>query len=299
MTEMSASPEIQFAETPLLNIAYERRGMGPPALLLHGWPDSPRTWDQVTPALVERGYSTIAPYTRCYGKTSFKDAATERSGQVTAQAQDVIDLMDALGIEKAVIVGHDWGCIAGYALAALWPERIERLVAISVGYETGVMSGKDVEPVQGRAFWYQWLWNTDRGREALQGNHLNICRFLWQTWAPSFNFTEEEFQETAKSWDNPDWVEFTLHAYRVRWGAASNDGRYTSLEAQLLKHPKITVPTTVLHGEEDGASLVNSSEGQESSFKAGYLRKALRGVGHFVPREDPQAVIEAVLNPPS
>lgn len=296
---MSASIQKEFVETELLRVAYERRGEGAPVLLLHGWPDDVRTWDSVATILTDQGYSTIAPYSRGYGETTFRDASTERSGQVVALAQDAIDLLDALGLEKVTVVGHDWGCRAGYALAALWPERIERLIALSGGYETGIKPGQDIEPEQARAYWYQWFWNTDRGREALQKNRDEVCRFLWETWAPSFQFSDDEFETTAASWDNRDWVEIALHSYRVRWGAAPQDPRYASLEERLLKHPKISVPTTVLHGEEDGASLVQSSEEQESSFTGPYRREVLRGVGHFVPRENPRAVVDAVLGTPS
>ncbi len=285
----------RFAETELLRIGYERRGDGTPLLLLHGWPDDVRTWDKVVDGLVQGGFSTIAPWLRGYGSTTFRDPATMRSGQVTALAQDAIDLLDALGIERVTVLGHDWGARTGYALAALWPERVEKLFALAVGYETGVKPGWQIPPAQGHAYWYQWFWHTERGREALERNHLEVCRYLWQTWAPHMEFSDAEFAATAAAWDNPDWVEMTLHSYRVRWGAAPKDARYDALEARLDPHPLITVPTVVLHGEEDGASLVGSSAGQEHSFTGGYHRRVLPGVGHFTQRERPQAVLQAVL----
>lgn len=285
----------QFAQTKGLNIGYERQGNGTPVVLLHGWPDDVRTWDKVTGALTEGGYSTIAPYLRGYGATTFRDPSVVRSGQVVALAQDVIDLLDVLGLEKVVFVGHDWGARAGYALAALWPERIERLVTMASGYEAGIKPGQEIEPEQGRAYWYQWFLHTKQGQEALQNNPRGLCRYLWKTWAPHLQFSDAEFEATAASWENPDWVEMTLHSYRVRWGAAPKDPQYEALEARLEKHPSIAVPTLLLHGEEDGASLASSSEGQESSFTAGYRREVLPGVGHFVPRESPRKVIEAVL----
>ena len=292
---LMTTPETQLAETQLLRIGYEQRGDGKPLLLLHGWPDSVRTWDKVADGLTQAGFSTIAPWLRGYGPTTFLSPETMRSGQTTAFAQDAIDLLDALGIERVTVVGHDWGARAGYVLAALWPERVERLVVAAAGYETGVKPGWEVKPAQGHAYWYQWFWHTERGREALEKNHLEVCRYLWQTWAPHMVFTDEEFDATAAAWENPDWVETTLHAYRVRWGAAPKDPRYDALEALLERHPPISVPTVVLHGDEDGASLMQSSAGQEKSFTAGYRREVLSGVGHFIQRERPQAILDSVL----
>ena len=287
--------QTHFAETHFLNIGYEINGEGTPLLLLHGWPDDVRTWDKVTGALVQNGYQTIAPYLRGYGPTTFRHRHHMRSGQVVAFAQDAIDLLDALKIERAVVVGHDWGARAGYALAALFPDRVERLVALAGGYETGIMPGDQISPPQAHAYWYQWFWHTKQGEQAIEGNRRGVCRYLWKVWSPHMEFTEHEFETTAASWENPDWVAGVLHAYRVRWGAALPDPHYAKLEAQIEKHPKIGVPTTVLHGEEDGASLVASSAGKEASFTGPYERIVLPRVGHFIQRENPQAVIDAVL----
>ena len=290
-------PETRFVDTPLLKIACEIRGEGKPILLLHGWPDDVRTWDRVTGPLTDRGYRTITPWLRGYGATTFRDKATMRSGQVVAFAQDLIDMLDAMKLERVPFLGHDWGARAGYALGALFPDRIERLTLLAGAYETGIKSGDQIQPEQGKAYWYQWFWHTERGREALEKNRREVCKFLWHTWSPSMTFSAAEFEATAAAWDNPDWVDGTLHAYRVRWGAAPRDPRYEALEKKLEKHPKISVPTTVLHGEEDGATLVTASAGQEKDFTGGYRRVLLPGVGHFVQRENPGAVIDAVSNP--
>ena len=285
-----------WVETDALRIGFEARGEGAPIVLLHGWPDDIRTWDKVTDALVAQGYRTLTPYLRGYGASTFTDDSTLRSGQVVAFAQDIVDFLDALELEKVTFVGHDWGARAGYALAALWPQRVQKLVTLAAGYETGIKPGQEIEPKQAHAYWYQWLFNTQQGREALKNNRQELCRYLWRVWAPDWKFGAEEFEATAASWQNPDWVEITLHSYRVRWGNAPKDPRYAELEERLEKHPKIEVPTVLLHGENDGASLVDSSAGQENSFGAAYRRQVLPGVGHFVQRESPQSVIEAVLN---
>ena len=207
----------------------------------------------------------------------------------------MIDLLDGLNLDRVIFVGHDWGGRTAYVLGALFPERIERMVICAAGYETGIKSGDQIDPQQARAYWYQWFWNTERGREALEKNRRDLCKLLWQTWAPNWRFTDAEFNQTADAWDNPDWVATTLHSYRVRWGGAPPDPRYEKLESRFQEHRPISVPTIVLHGEVDGASLVNSSANQEKDFTDSYCRIVLPRVGHFVQREQPTAVIDAIL----
>jgi pimeloyl-ACP methyl ester carboxylesterase len=284
-------------ETEVLRLAYEQRGPAnaPVALLLHGFPDDDRTWNDVATQLVAAGYQTIAPSMRGCGDSVFLDPNTPRSGQTTALAQDAIDLLDHLGIEKVTLVGHDWGARAGYLVAALWPERVEKLVVASVGYETGIKPGDQLAPAQIHAYWYQWFFHSERGHEALKHNRREFCRYIWHAWSPTMQFTEADFERTAQSWDNSDWVDVVLHSYCFRWGAAPPDPRYAALEKQLEPQPKISVPTILLHGELDGASLVTSSEGKEQYFSGPYERRVLAGVGHYVPREAPSAIVDAIL----
>ena len=292
-----AQPTAHTFNSPTLRIAYERRGpaTAPVALLLHGFPDALRTWDATAEQLVAAGYQTLAPSIRGCGGSIFLDSHTPRSGQVTAMAQDAIDLLDHLGIDQVVLVGHDWGARAAYVLAALWPARIARMVVVSVGYETGIKPGNELNIDQVRAYWYQWFFHSERGREMLEGNRREFGRYLWHLWSPTWQFDEATFERTAASWDNPDWVEVVLHSYRFRWGAAAPDPRYAALEARLTPQPIISVPTTVLHGAHDGAALVASSEGKEKFFSGPYERRVLADVGHYVPREDPSAIVAAVL----
>ena len=294
----SSLPTAYTFESPTLRLAYERRGPAhaPVALLLHGFPDDLRTWDAVAERLVANGYQTLALSIRGCGGSVFLGADTPRSGQSTALAQDAIDLLDHLGIDKVVLVGHDWGARTAYLLAALWPERIERMVAISVGYETGIKSGDKIPIEQVHAFWYQWFFHSERGHEMLEHNRREFCRYIWHLWSPTWQFDDATFARTADSWDNPDWVEVVLHSYRFRWGAAPPDPRYDALEKQLHPQPIISVPTTVLHGQLDGASLVTSSEGKEEYFSGPYKRHVLPELGHYVPREAPSAIVDAILD---
>jgi pimeloyl-ACP methyl ester carboxylesterase len=279
-----------------LEIAYEERGgsQKPPIILLHGFPDDIHTWDHVVEGLVSAAHRTLTPYLRGFGPTRFLDTSTPRSGQLSALTQDVVDFADAVGIQQFYLVGHDWGARAAYNVAALYPKRVLALVALSVGYGTNVPSQK-LGYAQARAYWYQWFFATERGRAALERDRHNLCRFLWQTWAPRWRFDDATFQETAKSWDNPDFVEVSIHSYRHRWGNAKGDPRYDELEAQLAETPNITVPTTVLHGEDDGASLPDTSEAKEKFFTSDYVRRLIPKAGHFLPRETPDLVTEAIL----
>lgn len=285
-------------KTSLLEMAYEENGAesGSPVILMHGFPDDAKTWDTAAEQLVADGFRTLALYTRGYGETRFLDDATMRSGEAAAYAQDIIEFADALRLDKFTFVGHDWGAIAAYQLGILYPERLSGIVAASVGYESSLpdAADKQLSIPQIRAYWYQWHFNTDKGPETLAVRTDELCRDMWRVWSPDWNFTEAEFQATAQSWNNPDFQSIVIHSYRVRYKNAAGDARYKDFEPKLLGKPKIGVPTICLHGENDGASLAESSEGQEKYFADFYERIALSGIGHFVPREQPEAVVEAV-----
>jgi pimeloyl-ACP methyl ester carboxylesterase len=286
-------------KTSLLGIAYEERGekQSPSVILLHGFPDDARTWDKIADALARAGFHTLAPYLRGYGATRFLDKETLRSGQVTALAQDLIEFADALGIDRFILVGHDWGAQTGYAVASLYPERVRALVTLAVGYLTGAPSVDANQPLsieQTRAYWYQWYFNMEKGREALESDRNDFCRALWKIWSPSWRHQKATFDKTAQSFANPDFVEIVIHSYRYRWGNASGDPRYDELVSRLAKSSKISAPTILLVGAEDGAALPQTSEGKEKHFAGEYKRQVLRGVGHFIQRENPEAVIKAV-----
>ena len=295
MTTPLASRSI--ARTDQLLITYEARGPedGSPVLLLHGWPDDVRAWDAVAAALAEAGHRVIAPFLRGFGPTSFREASTLRTAQPVALADDAVQLLDALDIQQTTVIGHDWGARTGYVMAALWPKRVERLVALASPHVVGTKPGSELDYNQQHAYWYQWFFGSERGREALQDNRRELCRYLWRSWSPTWQFTEVEFEQAASSWDNPDWVEVTLHSYRVRWGNAPKDPGYAALQAKLEKGPMVKVPTIFLHGGADACSLPSESANQAKMFPEGYHRQVLPGIGHFIPREQPDAVLNALL----
>lgn len=288
--------ELRRVSTPILDIAYEAAGDGATAaVLVHGWPDDPRAWDGVTSRLHRAGVRIVAPYLRGFGPTRFRDAGTLRSGQISALVQDLLDLLDALGTERVLLVGHDWGARAAYGVAALAPERLLGLVACSVGYGTN-SPAQQLPFDQARAYWYHWYFALERGREALARDRRDFVQRIWRLWAPSWRFDDAELDATAPSFDNPDWVDVTIHSYRHRWGEAAGDLRYDELEQRLAASAPVAVPTVMLHGAEDGATLPEASAGKERFFTAGYRREVLPGIGHFVPREAPEAVAQAALS---
>src|SRR5208282_3693119 len=243
---MDFSPAPKRTRTETLEISYEESGPadGRPAVLLHGFPDDPRTWDGVAAPLAAAGYRTLVPYLRGYGPTRFLDAGTPRSGQQAALGHDLNAFLDALGIARAALVGYDWGGRAACVVAALWPERAAALVSIG-GYniQNIAKSATPASAEQEYRFWYQWYFHTERGRAGLGANRREICRLLWRLWSPNWRFDEASYERTAASFDNPDFVPVVIHSYRHRYGAAPGDPSLEAIEERLAAGPRIAVPT--------------------------------------------------------
>ncbi|WP_413171350.1 alpha/beta fold hydrolase [Anabaena azotica] len=288
---------IQYIKTSRLNIAYHSYGEidSPTIILLHGWPDDALTWNAIIPALLNANYRCITPYLRGFGLTHFLDSQTLRSGQLAALSQDIIEFIEALKIGSVHLVGHDWGARIGYNIAALRPDLLHTLTTLSVGYGTN-NPDQELSFSQVQQYWYQWFFATERGRKTLAADRSDFTRQLWKFWCPSWRFSDAEFQTTAKSFANPDWVDITIDSYRNRWGISPNDSHYDTIHQKLMTAPKINVPTTVLHGGADGATLPETSANKEQFFLKDYQRFVIPEVGHFIQREAPQIVIEAVLD---
>jgi pimeloyl-ACP methyl ester carboxylesterase len=284
--------------TPTLDIGYEAHGdaAGFPIVLLHGFPDDARAWDAVAPPLAAAGYRVLIPYLRGYGPTHFRDPAAPRMAQQAAIAQDLLDFMDALGLEGAGLAGYDWGGRAACITAIMAPERVRALVTIG-GYnvQNTLALPPPVSAEEERALWYQWYFNTERGRVGLEQHRRGICRLLWREWSPNWRFDDATFDRTAPSFDNPDFVPIVIHSYRHRHGNAPSDPRFDQVERHLATRPPITVPTIVLHGAEDTVSPPHRSAGHMALFPAGTARHVVAGAGHFMPREQPRAVVDALL----
>ena len=287
---------LRSVRTSCLDMAYQALGDegAPPIILVHGFPDDPTCWDPIVEALAARGFRTLAPFLRGFGPTRFLDPNRPRSGEIAALAHDVLEFANALKLGSFVLVGHDWGARAAYAATALAPHRVSGLIALSVGYGAHP-PGQPPSFDQARAYWYQWYFGHALGRAALAADRRGFCRELWTTWSPGWQFREEDFAIAAKSFDNTDFVDVAVHSYRHRWGGTPGDSRYEHAQKLLAALPPITAPTTLLHGADDQATLAASTEGREHLFRGSYVRRVLPGVGHFIPRECPDLVLEAIL----
>jgi pimeloyl-ACP methyl ester carboxylesterase len=292
---------MKTVRTPRLEVAYEESGPaeGPPVVLLHGFPDDVRAYDGVAPPLAAAGRRVLVPYLRGYGPTRFLDPRTPRSGQQAALAHDLLEFLDALGLDRAALAGYDWGGRAACILAALWRERVAALVSIG-GYniQNIARSGEPAAPDREHRLWYQWYFHTERGRAGLAANRRPLCRLLWELWSPNWRFDEATYDRTAASFDNPDFVDVVIQSYRHRHGLAPGDPALQSIEDRLAAQPPITVPTIVLHGACDGVSLPDSSEAHARFFTGPYKRRVIPVAGHFLPQEAPAAVVEALSELP-
>jgi len=292
----SPSPAIRMAQTPALDIGYEETGdaRGLPVILLHGFPDDVRAYDEVIGPLAKKGFRTIVPYLRGYGPTRFRDAKAPRMAEQAAIGQDVIDLADALKIQRFAVAGYDWGGRAAGIAAALHPDRVRATVLIG-GYtiQDVFATPPPATPERERALWYQYYFNTERGRVGLERNRRNVCRFLWETWSPTWKFTPETFEKTAPSFDNPDFVDVVIHSYRFGFGREPGDPKLAHLETRLAEKPKITVPAVTLDGTSDPLKP-GGTAAHAQMFVNWHEHRVIEG-GHALPHEAPAAFADAVL----
>jgi pimeloyl-ACP methyl ester carboxylesterase len=285
-------------KTPVLDVACEHSGPpgGLPVLLLHGFPYDPRCFDDVVAIVNAAGFRTIVPYLRGYGGTRFLSADTLRSGEQAALGQDLLELLDALGIQKAVLGGYDWGGRAACVVSALWPERVVGLVSCT-GYNIQDLPNayKPADPEQEVRLWYQYYFHTERGRNGLTEKRREISRLLWKMWSPGWVFDDATFDRSTASFDNADFVDVVIHSYRHRTGSVAGDPRYASIETRLAAQPTINVPTINLHGAVDGVNPLPVTDGKSKYFTAQYQRRVLDHVGHNPPQEAPLAFADAIL----
>ncbi|MCO8309051.1 alpha/beta fold hydrolase [Pseudomonas mandelii] len=296
---MNHDAQIQYALTPSLNLAYEAHGPtnGASVILLHGFPYSPRAYDEIAPALAAKGYRVIVPYLRGYGPTHFNSSDTLRSGQQAALAQDLLDLMDALAIQQAALCGYDWGGRAACIVAALWPERVRCLVT-GDGYNLQNIPNatQPLDPETEHRLWYQYYFHTPRGVEGLTQNRRALCELLWKLWSPTWANNAERYPLSAPAFDNPDFVEVVIHSYRHRFMYSPGDPALEWMEEALTQQPVISVPTISLCGADDGVGPASEIDEDAERFTGPYERRVLAGVGHNIPEEAPEATLKALLD---
>ncbi|HUC49633.1 MAG TPA: alpha/beta hydrolase [Xanthobacteraceae bacterium] len=282
----------------MLNVGYAEAGPanGPPVILLHGWPYDIHSFVDVAPSLAAAGYRVIVPYLRGYGTTRFLSSDTLRNGQQSVVAVDLINLMDALKIEKATIGGFDWGARTANIVAALWPERCKAMVSVS-GYLIGSQAaGKTPLPPQAELqWWYQYYFATERGRDGYNKYRHDFSKLIWKLASPKWNFDDATFDRSAAAFANPDHVAVVIHNYRWRLGLAQGEAKYDDLEKKLADFPVIAVPTITLEGDANGAPHPEPSS-YAKKFSGRYEhRNVTGGIGHNLPQEAPQAFAEAIV----
>jgi pimeloyl-ACP methyl ester carboxylesterase len=282
-----------------LNVGYIDDGPanGPVVLLLHGWPYDIHSYAAVAPLLTAKGYRVIIPYVRGCGTTQFLSADTFRSGQTGAVAQDVIDLMDALKIQKAVIGGFDWGARSANVVAALWPERCKAMVSVS-GYliSSPAANKQPLPPAAELQWWYQFYFATERGALGYDKYRHDFGKLIWKLASPKWAFDDATFDRTAASFDNPDYVKIVIHNYRYRLGLAEGEAKYSDLEARIGARPIITVPSITLEGDANGAPHFPDDKLYRDRFSGKYTNRVITGgIGHNLPQEAPEAFAQAII----
>jgi pimeloyl-ACP methyl ester carboxylesterase len=283
----------------LLNVGYAEAGpaAGPAVILLHGWPYDIYSFADATPLLAAAGYRVIVPFIRGYGTTRFLSDDTVRNGQQAAVAADVVALMDALGIEKAILAGFDWGARSADVVAALWPDRCAALVSVS-GYLIGSQAANEapLPPQAELSWWYQFYFATDRGRAGYDKYRRDFNKLIWQLASPKWHFDDATFARSAAAFDNPDHVAIVIHNYRWRLGLAAGESQYDDLERRLAALPAIAVPAITLEGDANGAPHLDASA-YAGKFPGKYEHRVVEGgIGHNLPQEAPQAFAQAVID---
>jgi pimeloyl-ACP methyl ester carboxylesterase len=280
----------------VLNIGYAEAGPanGPPVILLHGWPYDIHSYVDVAPILASSGYRVIVPYLRGYGTTRFLSNETFRNGQQSAVALDIIALMDALKIERAILGGYDWGARTADVVAALWPERCKALVSVS-GYLIINLKAnlQPLPPAAELGWWYQYYFATERGLLGYTQNTHDFNKLIWKLASPKWHFDDATFDRTAASFNNPDHASIVIHNYRWRLSLAKGDPQYDSLEQKLAGAPVITVPAITISSDFDGAASDGAAYRQK--FSGQYSHQVLKDIGHNVPQEAPEAFAKAIV----
>jgi pimeloyl-ACP methyl ester carboxylesterase len=301
LTRASSSQRLEplrQIDAGVLNVAYYEAGPadGPVVMLMHGFPYDIHSFVDVAPQLAAKGCRVIVPYLRGYGPTRFRDTATPRSGEQAALGADLIALIDALGIKRAIFAGYDWGGRAACVGAALWPDRCAGLVSLN-SYNIQDIA-KAMVPAKAERevpLWYQYYFQLERGRAGLAANRREIAKILWRQWSPNWSFDDETFERSALAFDNPDYVDVVIHSYRHRFGLADGDPHYAGLQQRLAAQPAISVPAITLDGAGDGVIAATDGASSAAKFTGPRTHRVIPRAGHNLPQEEPEAFAAAVM----
>ncbi len=293
----SSFDSLKQIDAGVLNVGYADDGpaKGPPVILLHGWPYDIHAFVDVAPILAAKGYRVIIPYLRGHGTTRFLSDDTMRNGEQAAIAVDILALMDALKIQKAIVAGFDWGSRTAGIMAALWPEHVKGVVAVSGYIAVNLVANQQPLPPKAElGWWYQYYFATERGVLGYTKNTYDFNKLIWQLASPKWSFDDATFDRTAQSFKNPDHVKIVIHNYRWRLSLADGETKYSALEQRIFARPVITVPSITIASDFDGAAA--DGKGYADRFTGKYSHRILNGVGHNVPQEAPTAFAQAVID---
>jgi len=298
-TRLASFDTIRQVNAGALNMGYAEAGPqnGPVVILLHGWPYDIHSFAEVAPLLASAGYRVIVPYLRGYGSTRFLSADTPRNGQQAVVAVDIIALMDALKIDRAIFGGFDWGARTVNIIAALWPERCKAMVSVS-GYLIGSQAANKapLPPKAELTWWYQFYFATDRGYAGYEANRHDFNKLIWHTASPKWNFDDATFERSAEAFNNPDHVAVVIHNYRWRLGLVEGEAQYDELEKRLAMAPPISVPTITMEGDANGAAHPDPAA-YAKKFTGKYAHRNISGgIGHNLPQEAPKAFADAIID---
>lgn len=295
---MNRMEPLRKIEAGVLEIAYYETGPsdGAPVLLMHGFPYDIHTYAEVAPMLAGQGCRVIVPYMRGYGATRFLRDATPRSGEQAAFGADLLALLDALEIDRAVLAGYDWGGRAACVVAALWPGRCAGLVSLNSYNIQNIAKAMEPDtPENEHSLWYQYYFHSERGRAGLAKDRRALTRLLWRLWSPTWKFDDATFERSAAAFDHPDFVEVVIHSYRHRFGLVAGDPAYADIERRLAAQPAITVPTITFDGIDDGVRPPADASAHAQRFSGPRSHRLVPGAGHNLPQEAPRIFADAVL----
>ncbi len=295
---MESLQPLRSIEAGVLDVAYHEAGPadGPPVLLMHGFPYDIHSYVEVAPMLAAAGCRVVVPYLRGYGGTRFLSAATPRSGEQAALGADLLALLDALKIPRALLAGYDWGGRAACVVAALWPERCTGLVSFNSYNIQNIATALQPAPAaQEQRLWYQYYFHSERGRAGLAKDRRDVTRLLWRLWSPTWAFDEATFERSAAAFDHPDFVEVVIHSYRHRYGLVPGDPACAEIEARLAAEPQIRVPSITFDGADDGVRPTADASKDARHFAGPRSHRIVAGSGHNMPQERPRVFADAVL----
>ena len=287
---MEDAKTIEVRANGLRFTAYEQ-GQGPLVLCLHGFPDHARSFRHQMGPLCEAGYRVVVPYMRGYAPT---EIPADGSYQGATLAHDALALIEALGEDRAVLVGHDWGALAAYGAAVLAPERVGRLVVAAVPYGPAFLNAFTSVYAQLKRSWYMFFFQSPLAETALGNDDYAFVRNLWLDWSPGWDFPEDEMDRLRETFAKPGGGEAAISYYRCIFDPARQRPELANDQMMIGMSP-INVPTLYAHGKTDGCLGLDLVVGMEEMFPAGLETVFIEGAGHFLHQEKPEEFNRAML----